>query len=448
MHPANTSPFIDRARTRVRAVLSHLSPAAPLPIAAAALVVGALLVSGVDAVAGTQRTASLERAATPAAEAVPRGGAGTASAASVPAPLRRPAAAADAPGRAKLPAKTVPTPGPLPVGKGMWIWQPERTSGGNAHAIVQRAKRFGLTHVYVRTGSSWKGFHGAAFLRQLLPAAHDAGLRVYGWDFPNLEDVGSDVRRSLQAIRFRTPGGHRIDGFVPDLETFSEGTASTAARVGSYARRLRNAVGRDYPLIACVPRPSPHLLKTGWPFAEAIGPMDAVAPMVYWLNRQPDSDVAGALKYLRRFHKPIIPVGQAYDGGPEGGRPGPPTTGEIRRFINAAANNGARGVSFWSWQHATRQIWQTIRDAPEYAGHRPEKPPVSKTSIRRIQRSLLRLGYPVVATGKWDRATVEATKAYQRRNGLKTTGRLDGRTASRLWRQGAPIPVRLLGRRT
>ena len=67
---------------------------------------------------------------------------------------------------------------PLPEGKGMWIWEPERTHGGNAAAIVVDARNIGLTHLYVRTGSTAQGFYAQSFLDQLLPLAHAAGIRV------------------------------------------------------------------------------------------------------------------------------------------------------------------------------------------------------------------------------------------------------------------------------
>jgi hypothetical protein len=101
-----------------------------------------------------------------------------------------------------------------------------------------------------------------------------------------------------------------------------------------------------------------------FPYDIVAGQFDAFAPMVYWLNRQPDSDVVHTMQFLARFGKPIIPIGQAYDGAPEGGRPGLPTRDELLRFIHAAKSVGAKGVAFWSWQHADQQVWDAIRDAP------------------------------------------------------------------------------------
>src|SRR5690349_6942557 len=97
--------------------------------------------------------------------------------------------------------------GAVPVGKGMWIWQPQYVEAGNAQAMVAKAQRYGINYLYVRTGSSKTGFQGADLLNALLPLAHKVGIRVYGWDFPYLDDIGADVARASQAAHYRTPSG-------------------------------------------------------------------------------------------------------------------------------------------------------------------------------------------------------------------------------------------------
>jgi hypothetical protein len=260
-------------------------------------------------------------------------------------------------------AKRPPVMELLPYGKGMWLYEPDKTEGGNVAAIVAKAKAAGLSHLYVRTGSSWSGFYAGPFLDQLLPAAHEADLLVYGWDFPRLISVEDDVRRAKAAIDHRAPGKHRIDGFSADIETMSEGTHITAQAAAQYGRLLRAEVGSSFPLIATVPRPS---AKQNYPYAEVVESFDAIAPMVYWLNRQPDTDVTGALQDLARFNKPVFPIGQAYDGAPEGGRAGVPPPEELWRFMRFAEANGAQGVSFWSWQAANAKAWAAITEAEEF----------------------------------------------------------------------------------
>lgn len=279
----------------------------------------------------------------------------------------------DIPGRSSpAPAAviTAPVPQPaapvkwLPSGKGMWIYLPAATEGGNVAAIVAKAKATGLTHLWVRMGSAWDGFNVVPFVDKLLPAAHAAGLRIIGWDFPKLEPVDADVQRALTMIRHRAPTGDRIDAFSADIETRSEGTRLTPEAARAYGAALRAAVGDAYPLIATVPRPSKE--RAGFPYGDVTASYDAIAPMVYWLNRQPDTDVAGALRDLASFGKPIFPVGQAYDGSAEGGRKGVPPPDELLRFMNSARANGATSVSFWSWQHANEPAWAAIGGAADF----------------------------------------------------------------------------------
>ena len=123
---------------------------------------------------------------------------------------------------ATAPAPTRPTPPPapvLPTGKGMWIWLPDQVEGGDANAIVAEPKRSGLTHLYVRTGSSVDGFYAAPFLDALLPVAHAARIKIIGWDFPYFYDIGGDISGQSAAITYTTPTGDRLDGFSPDIET-------------------------------------------------------------------------------------------------------------------------------------------------------------------------------------------------------------------------------------
>ena len=259
--------------------------------------------------------------------------------------------------------KRLPVHDLLPYGKGMWIYEPDKTEGGDVAAIVARAKAVGLSHLYVRTGSSWNGFYAGPFLDRILPAAHEAGLVVYGWDFPRLIDWEEDVRRAKAAVEHRAPGKHRIDGFSADIETRSEGTLITGEAAAAYGKALREAVGSSFPLIATVPRPSP---VQNYPYAQVVESFDAVAPMVYWLNRQPDTDVTGAMRDLAQYGKPVFPVGQAYDGAPEGGRPGVPPPDELWRFMRFGQAAGAQGVSFWSWQAANDRAWAAIAEAEEF----------------------------------------------------------------------------------
>src|SRR5205823_15023299 len=137
---------------------------------------------------------------------------------------------------------------------GMWIWQWQYAEDGDTPSIIARAQSVGLTHLYVRTGSSVDGAQNLDFLDAVIPAAHAAGIRVIGWDFPYLDDVGADVARAVQVINYVTPSGDRLDGFSADIETPYEGVALTPESASTYGSTLRAAVGSSYLLIATVPR--------------------------------------------------------------------------------------------------------------------------------------------------------------------------------------------------
>jgi hypothetical protein len=249
-------------------------------------------------------------------------------------------------------------PPPPPVaGKGMWIYVFRMTGG--PEAVVRSAVEHGLSHVYVRAGSSRQGLHGLGDLRALLPLAHAAGIRVIAWYFPTLEDVAADVRASTAVLDLEVDG-HRVDGFAADIETPTEGTR--LERAPAYAAALRAARPDRY-LVLVPPRPTPHTIRT-YPYAALVPHFDAVAPMVYWGRYDPAGATTDAIAYLARFGKPVSPIGQTFDMGPYGGPKGPPPPPALEAFMSASERLGAVGVSFWSWQHTPPPLWQAIRSFP------------------------------------------------------------------------------------
>jgi hypothetical protein len=279
---------------------------------------------------------------TPAGAAVPAGTSGELAAAAA---VRPPPPAPRAPA--------------LPRGKGMWLHRLEWAAGGDPAALVTHARAVGLTHLYLRLGSSKSGFYGQGDLDRLLPVAHAANLSVVGWDFPYLFDPRADAERAAAEVAYTTPDGHRIDAFSADIETSFEGVNLTHEGASTYGARLRELVGPGYPLIATIPPPP----RFAYPFDEVTGAFDAVAPMVYWMNRDPAADVARAIDNLTHYNKPILPVGQAYDGAIDGGPPGSPPRHQLDSFMQAAVGRGAAGLSFWVWHTATAEHWAAIAEA-------------------------------------------------------------------------------------
>jgi hypothetical protein len=278
--------------------------------------------------------------------------------AKTPAPVREVATPAPA---APAPAPAVTTASGIPIaGKGMWIYEFDLVGKGNVHEIVKMAKRYGLTHLYVRAGTSRSGLNTWPDVARILPVAHAAGLKVIPWFFPYLYNPKQDAARTIAVLR-TSVNGHRVDGFAADIETRAEGTYLTRKRVKQYINAVRRRAPHAF-MVLVPPRPNRYTIKF-YPF-DLVPRFDAVAPMVYWGRFDPGQTTADAVSYLKKFGKPVAPIGQVYDMGPEGGPKGRPRPPAIRRFMNEARVRGSVGFSFWSWQHSALPQWAAIGAFP------------------------------------------------------------------------------------
>ena len=68
------------------------------------------------------------------------------------------------------------------------------------------------------------------------------------------------------------------------------------------------------------------------------------------------------MQWLSGFGKPVMPVGQGYDGRldapylPED----PDPAGSVQAFVDAARAGGARSISLWSWQATGLPQWDVL----------------------------------------------------------------------------------------
>lgn len=246
-------------------------------------------------------------------------------------------------------------------GKGMWLNEWSATERGSARAIVARARAAGLTQLWVRTGSSKSGFYAAPELREVLPLAHAAGLKVVAWDFPYLYDPVADAQRAAATLAFSVRG-HRIDAFSPDIESPSEGTQLTRRRLAVYLGLVQRSMG-TLPLVSTVPHANDHWWKT-YDYKTQVPYVDAFAVMAYWNCTEPGADVARSIRRLAPLGRPLHMIGQAFDFGPYGGRVGQPTGREVWRFLDVTHRRKLLGASFWVWQHATREQFRALSAYP------------------------------------------------------------------------------------
>jgi hypothetical protein len=252
----------------------------------------------------------------------------------------------------------------IPTGTGMWIYQWHHTSGGHAAGVVARARRVGLSTLFLRTGSSHDGFTGSHPLGALLHATRGTSLRVVAWDFPTLRHPVRDAYRLARAAHFHRGGaGPHVAAVAPDIETPSEGTFNAAWRVRQYLHVLRRHLPKGVTILTAVPWPSRYRLAD-YPYRTVARGSDVLVPMAYWYNNPPSLVTARSIHYLRRFNKPVQPVGQGYDGKLD-----VPSLHhnnlwrEVPVFFRTAHRRNVRAVSIWSWQSAPRATWHALARA-------------------------------------------------------------------------------------
>jgi hypothetical protein len=274
-------------------------------------------------------------------------------------PLSALAAPAPAPAPAPKPGKRY-----VPQGTGMWTYQWAETEGGSAKKIVAKARAAGLSHLYVRTGTRQGGFDGGPVLKKLLPATKGTGIAVIAWDFPQLVHPVADAHRLAAAARYTVKGAPRVAAVAPDIETGAEGTRLSGARVLTYMKTLRSLLPKDVSIVGVVPWPSEHRVGK-YPYAKVAAYSDAIAPMAYWVNRDPATVARQTMQRLAVFRKPVVPIGQAYDPRIDvpSLRWGSPSRGDVAAFLRTAHKYGAPSASLWVWQFASREHWKAITSA-------------------------------------------------------------------------------------
>lgn len=266
----------------------------------------------------------------------------------------------------------------LPTGTGMWLHEWHRSEGGSAAKVIARSKQVGLTHLYVQTGSSKKGWIGQEVLSELMPATKGTDIKVIAWDFPKLLDPEADARRLARAAWWNQKGAPMVAAVAPDVETGAEGTRLSTDRVKRYYAELRKRLPARTAILATVPWPSEK--RTGWyPYTATATYSDAFIPMAYWYNRSPSVVTKTSMRWLKRYGLPVMPVGQGYDGRLDAPylKPDPAPDKSVARFVYVSREQGAQSISLWSWQTTGRLQWGELAKAAGKVGPRPAARPAA-----------------------------------------------------------------------
>jgi Putative peptidoglycan binding domain len=297
------------------------------------------------------------------------------------------------------------------AGRGMWIWDVSRSSGGTLPSIVATARKYGVSTLIVKSSDGptmWSQFNPT-----LVSTLHASGLRVCAWQYVYGNHPLLEAQVGAQAVR------DGADCLVIDAEGEYSGKYVAAQ---SYITELRKLIGQTYPVaLAGFPYIDYH---PGFPYSVFLGPGGAQynSPQMYWMDIGTSVNAVYAHTYAYNdvYQRPIDPLGQVYQN---------PPMGQIIRFRQLSRTYGASGVSWWDWQQASSAGWQAIAIG---AGNLAGVTPTTSTPVLQLhsagdlvvwaQEHLITAGYTTAVDGSYGPSTQAAVEAFQTAHGLTVDG--------------------------
>ena len=253
-------------------------------------------------------------------------------------------------------------------GLGTWVSIFGTTAYSQPEAVAAQIAGRGIKTAYLETANYTQRVDivRPEQLGRLVDALHARGVRVVAWYLPGFVKPAVDERRSLAAIRFRTPTGGAFDGFALDIEsTAVRRPGLRTQRVLTLSRTLRSAAGLGYPLGAIIPSPRGIELKPtywpGFPFAQLAEIYDTFLPMVYWTYHVNGPD--GAYGYLARALAILRDTTDNTDVSIHlvGGTSYRATLDEQRSFAQLVVDDGRlTGWSLYDWFGTKPAVFQLL----------------------------------------------------------------------------------------
>jgi LysM repeat protein len=237
-------------------------------------------------------------------------------------------------------------------------------------ASVDKMAAAGIRTLYIQAAVDSSRASGIleapTLLGEFLRRAHAKGMRVVAWYLPTLTDIDADLAR-LRAMREFRAGERGFDGLAVDIE-WTEGIPDVARRntaLIELSRRLRAETGSAIGAIVLPPVLLEVVNTNYWPAFpwKSLAPYyDVWLPMSYWTDRT----IASGYRDPRRYTSENIARIRTNLGRPDaavhviGGIGGSSTADEYRRFVGAAREGGAVGISLYDYRITAPGVWPIL----------------------------------------------------------------------------------------
>lgn len=248
----------------------------------------------------------------------------------------------------------------LADGAGIWVnmWNyPE----GDLDSYCRDLSEHGIRNIFLQTSrSNTAAIVNPARLGELIEAAHRCGVRVIAWSFAELVNSINDADKMVEAAEYTSPHGQHVDAVSPNLEKNLE-----PAHIESYAKRVREKLGPNYPMIAVVYSPLNkcfEVKRISWTLLARY--FDVIAPMVYWNSKyekiEPYEYTVKTIQKIRELsEKPDIEISAIGDGMGS-------NSAAIAEFMRACRDTEATGISLYPNQKITQEQKDAIGQHPDY----------------------------------------------------------------------------------
>ena len=199
----------------------------------------------------------------------------------------------------------------------------------------------------------------------LLRRAHDDGVRVVAWYYPQLVDPTRDRDRLDALLDFRTKG-ERFDGIALDIESRQVADLTERnQRLVRLARQVRAHAGQR-PIGAIVyPAVQTEVINPrlwpDFPYRKLARSVDAWFPMAYWTYRDPPYRDAFTYTHesVRRLRKDLGNPDAAVH--PIGGLGASSSPADIHGLVKAARHDHALGWSIYDADTTATTAWRFLR---------------------------------------------------------------------------------------
>lgn len=270
-------------------------------------------------------------------------------------------------------------------GLATWVDIYDKRPWKDPDATIRRLRGKGVRTLYLQT-SNWQARQDLQNRRQagrFLDAAHGAGIKVVAWYVPSFKRHRVDLRRTLEAIRFRSDEGRGFDSFAMDIEAVNLGNITKRnERLMWLTRRVRNAVGDDYSLGAIIPDPKTQRYWPRFPYKRVARYYDVFLPMSYFTFR------TKGYRNVYRYTRDSLAIIRRETGRDDvpihiiGGLAGYASKQDVTAFTHGVRRHGAVGASLYDLPLMTPDDWGVMERIHRSRPVPPKAPPAPGTPGR------------------------------------------------------------------